>query len=128
MNIFNQFRKSKQLVEKSEFLNVYEFSIKDIIYRVIIPRKFANKHSVLHCKNNTIIWEQKPLIPGLAFRQLGDMNLIYKHTTEFDRITLFVVKGRPNSIIGLDDGVFCSKINFDNKFVNVISFREFKQL
>ena len=128
MGIFMCYKKSKTLVEKTDFLKIYELSIDDILYRVIIPKRVANKHSFIHCKDNTIIWEQKPLIPGLAFRQAGYTMPIFRHSSDCNYITLFVIKGCPNNIIGLDDGVFSSKLNLNNKIVSVFNYRDFKKI
>ncbi len=128
MNIFQQFKKSKKISYKTDFVKVYDLVTDDRKYSIIIMKKFANKHSIIHCKNDTIILEQKPLIPGLAFRQAGEMTPIFKFSLESNIINIFVIKGYPNNIIGLDDGIFRSYKHFNDKYVNVLTNNNFKKI
>lgn len=128
MKIFEQFKKSKPIAQDSEFVNVYKFALDDKEYKIIIPKKTANRHSILHCTDDYIAWEQAPLFPRLVGRSYGLRKPIYKFDTDKNYVTIFVIKGKPNGVTGLDDGIFKSVRKFDPKFINVMNYKSFKKL
>ena len=128
MKIFEQFKNSNPITQNNEFVNVYNFSLNDKEYKIIIPKKIANRHSILHCIDDYIAWEQAPLFPRLVGRSYGIRKPIYKFDNTKDSITIFVVKGNPNGVIGLDDGIFKSVHKFDPNFINVMDYKSFKKL
>lgn len=58
-----------------------------------------------------------PAIPRLAGQWIGERVQIYKFSEKASN-TVFVVKGRPNGFVGLDEGIFHSANNFDKNVVN----------
>lgn len=127
MTFYQNFKKSRQLVNTTDFVKVYKCNHDDEEYRVIITKRFATKNTVIHCKDDYIAWEQIPTIPRLAGRWEGDRIPVYKFGDKTGN-TIFVVKGRPNSFVGLDEGIFHSANDFDKKSLNVMSIRRFKKL
>ena len=127
MTFYQNFKKSRQLVNTTDFVKAYICNYDDEEYRVIMTKRFATKNTVIHCKDNYIAWEQIPTIPRLAGRWEGERIPIYKFGDNVGN-TIFVVKGRPNGFVGLDEGIFHSANDFDKKSLNVMSIRRFKKL
>ncbi|MBR2335160.1 MAG: hypothetical protein IKA62_02905 [Clostridia bacterium] len=98
-------------------------------YRVIMTRKRANKLSLIRCSGRTVVWEQIPFL-YLRYNERGRGEIIQNIPVAIDKgcTTVFVVKGRPRSIWGLDEGIFRSANKFDKCFVNVMSEKRFKKL
>lgn len=126
MTFYQSFKIAGQLIETTDFVKIYKYIFKDEEYRIIITKRFATKHSIIHCIDDYIAWEQVPAIPRLAGKWYGDRIPIYKFDTKNNII--FVVKGSPNGFVGLDEGIFHSANNFNKTSVNVMSFRRFKNL
>lgn len=99
-------------------------------YRIIFTRKRANRYSIIHCRGNSIAWEQHPMVPRLVGRTGlgGDRIPVAQISPSKDAVTLFIIKGKPNSITGLDEGIFRSVHKFDKKLINVMSEARFKEL
>ena len=96
-------------------------------YEIYFTRKRANRYSIIHCKNNTIEWEQFPVLPRIAGRRYGIREPIIKLAPSKDCIRIFVIMGKPNSIIGLDEGIFRSTHKYDENYINVMSESRFKE-
>ncbi len=126
MKLFDCFKSKKELVNQTEFVNVYSVKCDDKAYTIIIPRKIANKKTIVHLIDNTIYWEQVPRFPRLAGRQYGNRVPIYKFDSGKVGNTLFIVKGTPLAAEGLDNGIFRSSKKYDEKYVNCISYKKFK--
>ena len=58
----------------------------------------------------------------------GDRIPVAQISPSKDAVTLFIIKGKPNSITGLDEGIFRSVHKFDKKLINVMSEARFKEL
>lgn len=97
-------------------------------YEIFFTRKRANKYSIIHCKNTTVEWEQFPVLPRIAGRRYGIREPIIKLAPSKDCIRIFVIMGKPNSIIGLDEGIFRSIHKYDENYINVMSESRFKEL
>ena len=97
-------------------------------YEIYFTRKRTNKYSIIHCKNNTIEWEQFPVLPRIVGRRYGIREPIIKLAPSKDCIRFFVIMGKPNSIIGLDEGIFRSIHKYDENYINVMSESRFKDL
>jgi hypothetical protein len=97
-------------------------------YEIYFTRKRANKYSIIHCKNNTIEWEQFPVLPRIAGRRYGIREPIISIGSTKDCVRIIVILGKPNSIIGLDEGIFRSIHKYDENYVNVMSEARFKEL
>ena len=132
MSVYNDFRNAKAPVKETEFVREYDFVSDGVVYRVIITKKRAGRHSVIHCTDNRIEWEQLPVFPRISGRMNGDRVPVYKFDGGVNgndkKVTLFVIKGNPNGICGLDDGIFRSAKKFDTDFINVMSYGRFKEL
>ncbi len=127
MKLFDSFRRAKKLLNKTQFVNVYSVNCDDKEYTIIMPRKIANKRTVIYFIDNTIYWEQLPFNWRLAGRRDGDKVPIYKFDGKVLN-TLFVVKGNLFADEGLDNGIFRSFKKYDENFVNCISYKKFKNM
>ena len=97
-------------------------------YEIYFTRKQANKYSIIHCKNSTIEWEQFPVLPRIIGRYCGKREPIINIAPAKDCIRIFVIMGKPNSITGLDEGIFRSIHKYDENYINVMSKARFKDL
>lgn len=105
------------------------FDSEGIKYRVIITQKRASKLSLIRCVNNTILWEQIPFL-YLMCNERGRGDVIDHIPVSVDKnmVTLFIIKGRPRDIWGLDEGIFRSAKNLDPSYINIMSKNKFKEL
>lgn len=127
MKIFECFKRSKELIDETEFVKVYKLIYGEKDYKIIITKRAANKHTVIHFINNTVCWEQIPRLPRLAGRQYGDKIPIYKFTDKPVN-TIFVLKGILLADEGLDDGIFRSIKKYDENYVNCMTYKKFKEM
>lgn len=127
MNLFNSFKTNKELINQTEFVNVYSVKCDEEVYTIIIPKKRANNKTIIHFVDNTICWEQIPRFPKGAGRQYGDRIPIYKFDGKVYN-TIFVVKGAPLGDEGLDNGIFRSSKKYDENYVNCITYKKFKEM
>ena len=127
MKLFNSFKTNKQLIDQTKFVKVYSVKCDDKEYTIIIPKRIANKFTVIHFIDNTICWEQVPRFWRLSGRRDGDKIPIYKFDNKVFN-TLFVVKGSPFGDEGLDNGIFRSSKKYDDNCVNCITYSKFKKM
>ncbi len=128
MKLFNSFKTNKELINQTEFVNVYSVKCDEKEYTIIIPKKRANNKTIIHFVDNTICWEQIPRFPKLAGRQYGDRIPIYKFDNNKLLNTIFVLNGTPLGDEGLDNGIFRSSKKYDENFVNCITYKKFKSM
>ena len=128
MKLFNSFKINKELINQTEFVNVYSVKSDGKEYTIIIPKKRANNKTIIHFVDNTICWEQIPRFPRLAGRQYGDRIPIYKFDDNKFLNTIFVLKGVPLGDVGLDNGIFRSSKKYDENYVNCITYKKFKEM
>lgn len=128
MKLFNSFKENKELINETEFVNVYFVKCDAKEYTIIIPKKRANNQTIIYFSDNTIYWEQVPRFPRLSGRQYGDRIPIYKFDDEKCLNTIFVVKGTPLGDEWLDNGIFRSSKKYDENYVNCITYKKFKEM
>ena len=129
--IYTRFKELKKKCPRNWFMDkigLVKFEDDNKKYEIYFTRKRANRYSIIHCKNNTIEWEQFPVLPRIAGRRYGIREPIVKLAPSKDCIKIFVIMGKPNSIIGLDEGIFRSIHKYDENYINVMSESRFKEL
>ena len=129
--IYARFKELKKECPRNWFMDkigLVKFEDENKKYEVYFTKKRANKYSLIHCKNNTIEWEQFPILPRVVGRRYGIREPIIALSPSKECIRIFVIMGRPNSIIGLDEGVFRSIHKYDENYINVMSEARFKEL
>ena len=100
MKIFDDFKRSKELIDETDFVKIYKLVCDEKEYKIILTKRIANKRTVIHFVDRTILWEQTPWFPRLAGRYYGDKIPIYKFTDKPVN-TIFVLKGVPLADEGL---------------------------
>ena len=128
--IYTRFKELKKQSPKDWFMDkigLIKFENDSKKYEIYFTRKRANKYSIIHCKNNTIEWEQFPVLPRIAGRCYGIREPLIRLAPSKDCIRIFVIMGKPNSIIGLDEGIFRSTHKYDGNYINVMSESRFKE-
>ena len=128
LSLFETFKTHTQFQEETALIRTYRVPAKGKEYKVIITKRRANGHTVIHCENNRIAWEQVPRFPRFTGRNYGEKVPLYTAIPEKGCVTVFVVRGRPDGFVGLDEGVFRCADNFDERCINVMSYRRFKRL
>ena len=129
--IYARFKELKKECPRNWFIDkigLVKFEDDNKKYEIYFTRKRANRYSIIHCKNNTIEWEQFPVLPRIAGRRYGIREPIINLAPSKDCIRIFVIMGKPNSIIGLDEGIFRSIHKYDENYINVMSKARFKAL
>ena len=125
---FCQRQKAFQSSSLFDKLGLVKFEHNGKRYEVYFTKKRANKYSIIHCKSNTIEWEQYPVLPRIRGRYAGNREPILRLSPIKECIRIVVIMGKPNSIIGLDEGVFRSVHQYDEQSINVMSQARFKAL
>ena len=128
MSLYALFKAYATQQEETEFLKIYRMTAEGTDYKVVITKKRANNHTVIHCAHNRIAWEQVPLFPRIAGRNYGEKVSIYTAVPDKSCVTIFVVRGNPNGFVGLDEGVFRCANRFEARSINVMSYRRFMEL
>ena len=129
--IYTCFTKLKKASKKDWFtdkVGLIKFALEERNYEIYFTRKRANKYSIIHCKENTIEWEQFPILPRIAGRYYGRRDPIITLAPSKDCVRIFVVMGKPNSITGLDEGVFHSVHKYNENYIIVMSEARFKEI
>ena len=130
-NIYTRFTVLKKQAPKDWFMDkvgLVKFEDDNKKYEIYFTRKRANKHSGIHCKNNTIVWEQLPILPRIADRTHGTREPIISLAPTKECVRIVVILGKPGSITGLDEGTFRSIHKYDENYINVMSEARFKDL
>ena len=129
--IYERFKELKKQYHRNWFMDkvgLVIFENENKKYEIYFTRKRANKYSIIHCKNNTIEWEQFPILPRIMGRRYGIREPIISIAPTKECVRIVVIWGKPNSITGLDEGVFRSIHKYEENFINVMSETRFKEL
>ena len=129
--IYTSFEKFKDQSKSDWFMDkigLVKFALEDKNYEIYFTRKRAKNYSIIHCKNNTIEWEQFPVFPRIVGRRYGIREPIISIAPTKECVRIVVILGKPNSIAGLDEGNFRSIHKYDENFINVMSEARFKEL
>ncbi len=128
-NIYKLYLKNRKNAVTDKSTKTVVFENEETTYRIMITKKRANKLSLIRCVNDTVVWEQIPFL-YLRYNERGRGDMIDSIPVAIDKnsVTLFVIKGRPRSIWGLDEGIFRSAKKFDPLYINLMSEKKFKEL
>ncbi len=127
MSLYELFKNSKP-TEKTKFAKIYYLKDNDNKYKIILIKRRANHRTIIHCIDNQIDWEQFPLLPRIWSGRLEDRKPIYKVGKPKNETVIFIIKGNPCGVTGLDDGVFRGVKKFDQNYINVMSYKKFKNI
>ncbi len=128
-NLYKAYLVNKRNSENAPKTTEITFEHAGTMYRVIMTKKRANRLTVIRCMNNTVVWEQIPLL-CLLNNARGEGEAIDSIPVAVNKeyVTLFVIKGKPGRIEGLDEGIFRSAGNFDAACINLMSEKKFRHL
>ena len=129
--LYDRFKEMKKQSPKDWFMDkmgLVKFELNDKNYEIYFTRKRANKYSIIHCKNNTIEWEQFPVMPRITGRRYGICEPIINIAPTKESVRIVVIIGKPNSITGLDEGTFRSVHKYNEAYINVMSEARFKEI
>ena len=130
-NIYARFTELKKQCPGTWFMDkigLIKFVEDNKQYEVFFTRKRANRYSIIHCKNNTVEWEQLPVLPRIVGRYYGKREPIISLAPSKQSVKILVITGKPNSITGLDEGNFRSIHKYDENYINVMTKTRFKEL
>lgn len=125
---FKEFKKQAAKNGFSENVGLVKLEEDNKKYEIYFPLRRANRYSIIHCVNNTVEWEQFPVLPRIAGRLYGIREPIISLSPSKECTRIVVILGKPNSITGLDEGIFRSVHRYDEKHINVMSVARFKEL
>ena len=128
-NLYKAYSVNKRKSEKAPQTTAVTFEQSGTTYRVIMTKKRANRLSVIRCMNNMVVWEQIPLLHLLSnARGASEAIDSIPVAVSKEYVTLFVIKGRPGRIEGLDEGIFRSAGTIDSACINLMSEKKFREL
>ncbi|MGM9645582.1 MAG: hypothetical protein ACI3XS_02705 [Eubacteriales bacterium] len=125
-DFFGAFKKSGVLVEKDKLCSVYSLNYGGADYVVKVMNKRAGKHSIIHCYEADIILEKFyrfGLVPSRT-----ETVMTRKNFAGDKKRGIFVIKGKPMLVKGLDENGFISAIKIPKKSddVYVMLYKNFK--
>ena len=129
--LYDRFYELRKHCPKNWFMNkigLVKFEEGGKNYAIFFARKRANRHTVIHCANNTIEWEQLPIFSRITGKAYGKREPMISIAPSNDDVRIFIVAGQPKSITGLDEGKFCSIRKYDESYVVVMTESDFKKL
>lgn len=126
-DFYNAFKKDSVVINATETCEERQFEYKGKPYIVAKTMKFADRHTVIKCEKEQIIWEQ--IIP-LGIRPVSEEKVIIK--TSFAKGNargIFVISGEPLRIEGLDDGCCISPLRAteSDRDIYVLTASSFKR-
>lgn len=112
-SFYKTFVTNKVLINSDEYCKTYSFDFcgKKIIIKKTIQK--ANKHTVIHCEANSVVWEQiypVGIYPERVKHVITDASFLSK-----DTICVLVISGQPMCIQALDEGIWASANKFPDK-------------
>jgi len=126
LSLYETYENNKVVCEKSEYFIKYRFDYADQTIVVCISKKTAGKRTRIHCKENgTVFWEQ--LYPfgghGRPFKKTHPLGHFSPEEGTNEWIFV-VIKGMPDMISGLDEGIVCSSRSTKRSCRNVFVMTE----
>lgn len=141
-SFWDVFSDTAVLKKENALIRTYEVEYEGKSYVIYETRRRATKNSVIECrKNGTVYWVQYQNAVGVKVK--GAVKTIKKKknddTTKLempliksapkeDRLELLLIRGRPESIQGLDEGVFASASNLRPGVLTVLNEAQMKCL
>ncbi|MBR2044158.1 MAG: hypothetical protein IJ946_07450 [Clostridia bacterium] len=113
---------------ETKLLDIYSISHCEKKYKIYMFKKLTNRRTVIHCEGDSLYYEQKPLFWHLAGKRYGEKIAFFKAEKEKNVETIVVIKGMPDGIVGIDDGVFASYKKYNPRKINVMIKKHFYRL
>ena len=111
LSLYNYSRSFGKLVEENENIKKTFFTLNGQKYVIYHTKKAATKSVRIYCgADETIYWEQLYKVGG-PVAPLLVKNVLVKPERNADEIVIVVIKGKPETITGLDEGIWVSARN-----------------
>lgn len=106
LSVYGHYKKYGRCIEKNETCKTVVFEVRGQRYKVYISNQSANRATRIFCRNNgTVVWEQQYAV-GISPKI--ERTVLVKPEREKDEIAMVIIKGKPDLIGGLDEGIFRS--------------------
>ena len=129
LSLYNYSRSFGKTTEENENIKKIVFVLNAQRYVVYYTKKAATRSTRIYCEaDETIYWEQLYKVGGPVAPLLVKQVLV-KPKRNVDEIVIVVIKGKPETITGLDEGIWVSARNgklSGHKDVFVMSEAAFK--
>jgi hypothetical protein len=126
--LFTKFKKGSQPNLLFDGMGLVKYCENGKNYEIYFTKRRANKRTFIYCEENTIVWEQLPLLAMSWGSVFGKRRVLMTIAPVKDVVRIVVIMGKPNCITGLDDGIFRSVHKYDENYVNVMSVSRFKKI
>lgn len=123
--LYSAYREARKGAVSEGFLRVAEFQHCGVHFKVGVTEKSANRHTVIHCRQTGVIWEQ---IHALGVSPVSEtVSVCSSSFLERDKICVVLIAGSPANITGLDEGIYLSiKREYGEGGLYVMSAAAFK--
>ena len=125
-SFYEMFKTGATLVEKDQYFTTYRLDVGENKYIIKKTNGTANKHTVIQCKGEMIIWEQ--IIPLGISPSRETTPILNKNFAEPECRGIVIISGKPMYFMGLDENGFVSSRGAvkSGKDVYVMSSAAFK--
>lgn len=106
LSIYGHYKKYGRCIDKNESCKTVVFDVRGQRYKLYVSNQSATRATRIFCRNNgTVVWEQQYAV-GIS--PTVERTVLVKPEREADEIVMVIIKGKPDLISGLDEGIFRS--------------------
>ena len=106
MSIYNYFRKFGKKIDDNDLYSTFEFTMNSQKFIVHYTKNAANRFTQIDCRQDAI--SSKQTHPIGHIRSCFSITHIIKPKRGKGEIVMVIIKGKPEIITGLDEGIFVS--------------------
>ncbi|MBQ9783057.1 MAG: helix-turn-helix transcriptional regulator [Clostridia bacterium] len=106
LSLYDAFHEHAVLTETDEFFHTYRLEHHGVSYVIKRTHQHANKHTVIHCEKDSILWEQ--LYPVGHLRIPERTVMTKRNFVAPGEQGIVLIDGSPMCITGLDENGFVS--------------------
>lgn len=108
MTLYECYKRLGKKAAENELYKTVEFSRGETHYTVHVTKRSAGRATHIHClENGTVCWEQLYPMGGMS-RPSSESHVLIRPKSQKNARTLVIIRGKPASITGLDEGIFVS--------------------
>ena len=106
LSVYGHYKKYGRCIEKNESYKTVVFEAKGQKYKIYVSNQSANRATRIFCRGNgTVVWEQQYAV-GISPKI--ERSVLVKPMRDPNEIVMVIIKGKPDLIGGLDEGIFRS--------------------
>lgn len=106
LSVYGHYKRDGQIIEKNELYTTVQFAIGERLHTVYVSNAKAKRGTTIRCeKDQTVYWEQ--MQPNGPF-PIPESSVLIKPQGADGETVIVLIKGKPSSITGLDEGIFVS--------------------